>query len=95
MGEYVKIPYPDEEIDYPVVYKRLSTNLFWQKRYDPAYYQIPSSLEFDFPFDKIKSFIQSAAAHERAKEDEFLSKFYKITNDKTPRSRTEQFKILF
>lgn len=95
-GAIASIPYPSESITYPVVYKRESTNPYWERRRSDAADLIPDSLNFNFQLEDIENFIRTAADFERAKEDDFLAKFYKVSGTAFQNeSRTDKFNILF
>lgn len=95
-GAIASIPYPSESIPYPIIYKRESTNPYWERRRTNAADLIPDSLNFNFQFEDIENFIRSAADFERTKEDEFLAKFYKVSSSSFQNeTRTDKFNILF
>lgn len=84
------IPYPDEA----VVYERESNNPYWESRRQTALDHIPASYSINFPADRIEKFLRAAADFERAKELDFLNKFYTgptLSNE----SITDKFNILF
>lgn len=84
------IPYPNEA----VVYERESNNPYWESRRQTALDHIPASYSINFPADRIEKFLRAAADFERAKELDFLNKFYTgptLSNE----SIIDKFNILF
>ena len=84
------IPYPDDA----VVYERPSSNYYWESRRQAALQNVPTSLNLNFPIDRIEEFVRAAADFERDKENTFLDKFYTGPELKNE-SITDKFNILF
>lgn len=83
-------PYPDKN---SIVYARASTNDFWERRRAHAEANVPFE-SFTFTAEDTFKFIADVAASERAKEEEFLSKFFP-KGEIRGGNITDDFNILF
>lgn len=89
------IPFPITEA---VVYKRESTNPFWERRRYDAAERIPTTLSIKYTQSDIVSYLNTIARYETEKERDFLEKFYKKgqhENIGEHASKTEKFNYLF
>lgn len=83
-------PYPDKN---SIVYERASNNDFWERRRIHAAANVPFE-SFTFTAEDTFKFIGDVAASERAKEEEFLRKFFP-KGEIHGNNITDDFNILF